>query len=206
MFPEKRYAEIEAYFADYFEQYAAGVSTIDKAQLNAAARILRRAINQNSLIFCCGNGGSAAISNHLSCDCLKGARTATTIKPRVISLSANVELLTAVANDIGYEQTFSYQLQSLAQPGDVLVAISSSGASANIISALRWARENGIKTIAMTGFSGGEAAKISEVSLHVRAENYGVIEDVHQSLMHILAQYLRHETLGDLEQIGSIRF
>ncbi|OGN67997.1 MAG: hypothetical protein A3K57_03220 [Caulobacterales bacterium RIFOXYA1_FULL_67_7] len=121
-------------------------------------------------------------------------------------MSATVELVTAIVNDIGVEQMFSFQLESLASSGDVLVAISSSGASPNIISALKTAREMGMKTIAMTGFSGGAASELADVSLYVKAENYGIVEDTHQSLMHILAQYMRQSNMDQPELLGSLKF
>jgi phosphoheptose isomerase len=99
-------------------------------------------------------------------------------------------MLTAIANDFGYEISFSRQLEMQGQPGDVLLTISSSGNSPNIITAMRQARQMRIKTIAFTGFTGGEAAKIADISIHVRANNYGVVEDCHQALMHNIAQYI----------------
>lgn len=147
-------------------------------------------------MFACGNGGSAAIANHLQCDHLKGIRTATDLAPRVVSLTSNVELLTAVANDMGYEEVFTYQLQSQAQAGNVLFAVSSAGRSPNIVRALRWARENDLRTIALTGFGGGEARVVAEVAIHVDCTNYGVVEDLHQSIMHALAQYIRQSRMS----------
>ena len=97
------------------------------------------------------------------------------------SLSTNVELITAIANDLGYENVFAYQLQSQSEPGDVLIAVSSSGRSPNIIHALTWARDHGLGTIAITGFDGGVARTIADVSIHVESTNYGVIEDLHQA-------------------------
>jgi D-sedoheptulose 7-phosphate isomerase/D-glycero-D-manno-heptose 1,7-bisphosphate phosphatase len=102
-----------------------------------------------------------------------------------------VELLTAIANDLGYENVFVHQLQSQSRPGDVLVAVSSSGRSPNIVRALTWAQDNGLRTIAITGFDGGEARTVAEVCIHVDCANYGVIEDLHQAVMHALAQYIR---------------
>jgi len=92
---------------------------------------------------------------------------------------------------------FSYQLDALGQPGDVLITISSSGDSENIVRAAQLAKENNMPVIAMTGFSGGRSAKIADVNLHVDADNYGVIEDVHQSLMHVLAQYVRQSHMDE---------
>lgn len=137
---------------------------------------------------------------------MKGVRTGGLLKPRVNSLSATVELITAIANDIGVGDVFSFQLSSMAKEGDVLIAISSSGSSPNIVKAIRQARALKMATIAMTGFSGGEAAQLADISLHVQADNYGLVEDVHQSLMHILAQYLRHAHLEDASHLGSVKF
>jgi phosphoheptose isomerase len=114
-------------------------------------------------------------------------------------------MITAIGNDISYDEIFVYQLRSLARPGDALVTISSSGNSENIVRAAAWAKGNGIPVISMTGFSGGRSASLADVNLHVMGDNYGVIEDVHQSLMHILAQYLRQAHM-DEHLIGSRSF
>jgi D-sedoheptulose 7-phosphate isomerase/D-glycero-D-manno-heptose 1,7-bisphosphate phosphatase len=113
----------------------------------------------------------------------------------VVSLSANVELLTAIANDLAYEDVFVYQLQSQSVPGDVLVAVSASGRSPNIVRALSWARDNGLRTIALTGFDGGDAREVAEVTIHVDGANYGIVEDLHQAIMHALAQYIRQSRM-----------
>ena len=109
----------------------------------------------------------------------------------MVSLSTNIELITAIANDISYDDTFVYQLRTLAEKGDVLITISASGDSENVLRAAAWAKKNGLKVIAFTGFAGGRTAKLAHVNLHVKGDNYGVVEDAHQSLMHILAQYVR---------------
>ncbi len=190
-FPEKSYSTIATFYDAYAEQIAAAMASVPRSSLAAAEILLGEAIAADAHVYACGNGGSAAISNHLVCDHLKGIRTDTTLRPRVHSLSATIEMITAIANDLDYAEVFSYQLQSLARPGDVLITISSSGESENVVRALQWARDNGLRTIALTGFAGGRAARLAEVGLHVDADNYGVIEDVHQSLMHVLAQFIR---------------
>jgi phosphoheptose isomerase len=96
-------------------------------------------------------------------------------------------------------------LSRAARAGDTLIAISSSGASENIIRSLKWANDNGLNTIAMTGFNGGQAAQSAQISLHVDTQNYGIVEDAHQSLMHILAQYIRQSKM-DAEKIRHVRF
>jgi phosphoheptose isomerase len=118
------------------------------------------------------------------------------LRPRVVSLASHLELITAIANDISYDEIFAYQLKTMAAPGDVLMTISSSGNSENVVRAIDWARENGVGTIAMTGFAGGRSAKLADINLHVAAENYGIVEDIHQSMMHALAQYLRQSAMA----------
>ncbi len=204
-FPATPYARAAWYFDGYARETARAASSIEPAALDQAAAILIDAYTRGAGVFCCGNGGSAAIANHLQCDHLKGIRDRTDLAPRVVSLSANIELMTAIANDHGYEEVFAHQLQSHAVPGDVLIAISSSGRSPNIVSALRWARANALRTIALTGFDGGEARALAEVAIHVDGANYGVIEDLHQAIMHAVAQYIRQSRMT-ADAISSVVF
>jgi phosphoheptose isomerase len=194
-FPVAPHASAASYFDSYAEEMARATKTIDPAAFEQAAEILLGAYLTGARMFSCGNGGSASIANHMQCDHVKGVRTATDLSPQVMSLSTNVELVTAIANDIGYESVFEYQLQSQASRGDVLVAVSSSGGSPNIVRALNWARDAGLRTIAITGFSGGAARTAAEVCVHVDCSNYGIVEDLHQVIMHALAQYIRHSRM-----------
>jgi phosphoheptose isomerase len=194
-FPAAQYALASAYFDTYANEIGQAAKCADGAALDRAAAILLEAYAGGRRVFSCGNGGSAAIANHLQCDHTKNVRAATDLAPRVQSLCTNVELLTAIANDIAYDDIFAYQLQSLSEPGDVLIAVTSSGRSPNIVSALAWARDNGLKTIALTGFSGGDARKLADVTIHVEAANYGIVEDLHQSIMHALAQFIRQSRM-----------
>jgi phosphoheptose isomerase len=195
-FPAVPYARASKYFDGYAAELAAAVSSVDPSALDRAAGILADAYDRGARVFSCGNGGSAAIANHLMCDHLKGIRNGTDLSPRVLSLSNNAELMTAIANDLAFDEVFAYQLQSQAAPGDVLIAISSSGRSPNIVRAVTWARENGVYTIALTGFDGGEARRLADVAVHADVVNYGVIEDLHQSIMHALAQYIRQSRMS----------
>jgi phosphoheptose isomerase len=194
-FPVAPYASAGSYFDAYTEEMTRAAKTVEPTAFDRAAAILSEAYARGARMFSCGNGGSASIANHMQCDHLKGIRTATDLAPQVLSLSTNVELLTAIANDIGYENVFVYQLESQARSGDVLIAVSSSGRSANIVRALTWARDHSLRTIAVTGFSGGEARTAAEVAIHVDSTNYGVVEDLHQSIMHALAQYIRQSRM-----------
>lgn len=190
-FPDKPFDGIAAYIDAYAKQVAHAFVSIDRAAMDKACDLLDVTYAQGGTVYVCGNGGSAAISNHYHCDHLKGVQTDTRIKPRVVSLVSTVETLTAIANDLSYAEVFSYQLRTMAGPGDVLITISSSGDSENVVRAAAWAKENHVKVIAFSGFAGGRTAALADVNLHVEADNYGVIEDVHQSIMHILAQFLR---------------
>ena len=194
-FPAHRYPDGGTFGGAYAGELARAFGTIDMAQVAKAADLLNDAHDRDAAVFACGNGGSASIANHLQCDHVKGVRNGTDLTTRVFSLSTNVELFSAIANDIGYDAVFEYQLQSVARPGDVLIAVSSSGRSPNIVRVLEWANGHGMETIALTGFSGGAARELASVSVHVRSDNYGIIEDAHQACMHLLAQYVRQSRM-----------
>jgi D-sedoheptulose 7-phosphate isomerase/D-glycero-D-manno-heptose 1,7-bisphosphate phosphatase len=195
-FPTHRYEEACSFATDYAGELSAALATVDTARFEAAARVLNAAYDRGATVFSCGNGGSASIANHFQCDHVKGVRGGTDLRTRVQSLSTNVEILSAIANDIGYDEVFDYQLQSLARPGDVLVAVSSSGRSPNIVRALEWCADHGMETIALTGFTGGPSRGLATVSIHVDSANYGVVEDAHQACMHLLAQYVRQSRMS----------
>jgi histidinol-phosphate phosphatase family protein len=194
-FPANRMDRADEYAGGYVEELSRAFGTVDLDQVARAAEVLTEAYLRDATVFACGNGGSASIANHLQCDHVKGIRNGTDLTTRVFSLSTNIELLSAIANDLGYEQVFEYQLQSLARPGDVLVAVSSSGRSPNIVRALDWAAASGLRTIALTGFEGGPARRHAAVSIHVDSDNYGIIEDTHQACMHLLAQFVRQSRM-----------
>ena len=191
-FPDKKYSDANGYVDAYFSEISKAAASVDRDKVEDAASILMKAYSDGGMVYSCGNGGSAAIANHLVCDHCKLVRTDTDLTPKIVSLSTTVEIITAIGNDISYDEIFAYQLDALAESDDVLVTISSSGDSENILRAIQVAKEKGMPVISMTGFSGGRSAKVADVNLYVAADNYGVIEDVHQSLMHLLAQYVRH--------------
>jgi len=196
-FPDTKFSDISGYTDAYFEQYAKAAASVDRGKLAEAAEVLLKAYGAAKTLYVCGNGGSASISNHLACDHGKLLATDTDLLPRVQSLATNVEVITAIANDISYEEVFVHQLKLVADPGDVLMTVSSSGDSPNVVAAANWAREFGLEVISMTGFTGGRTAKAASVNLHVEGDNYGIIEDVHQSLMHLLGQFMRQAQMDE---------
>jgi len=195
-FPAARYESADLFAQDYTAEIGRAMASVDLGEVERAAKTLNAAYDRDAAVFACGNGGSASIANHLMCDHVKGVRVGTDLHTRVTSLSSNMEILSAIANDIGYEAVFEFQLQSLARPGDVLVVVSSSGRSPNIVRALEWATAHEMHTIALTGFEGGPARALANVSVHVDCTNYGVVEDAHQACMHLLAQYVRQSRMS----------
>ena len=196
-FPDTKFSDAGAYVDAYFDQYAKAARSVERGALGLATEILRKAYEGGATLFVCGNGGSASISNHLACDHGKLLATDTDLLPHVQSLTANVEVITAIANDISYDEVFVHQLKLQAGKGDVVMTVSSSGDSENVVRAASWARDNGLEVISLTGFEGGRTAKLASVNLHVTADNYGIIEDVHQSLMHLMGQYLRQARMDE---------
>ena len=180
---------------DYCSQYQAliqqGFGTIDPNALREILAVVQDTKKAGKSIYVAGNGGSAAICNHLSCDWTKGTYSAHSTTLKTHSLSSNVSLLTAISNDFSYEESFSKQVEYYLSPGDVVLLISSSGNSPNIIRAAQQAKKQGAKLIGFSGFSGGELRRLSDISIHIAINNYGVVEDVHQSVMHVIAQYIQ---------------
>ena len=205
-FPLEKIGSVEDYLDLYAGFLRQGLESVDRGALKNVSRELAEVYRLRRTVWVCGNGGSAAISDHFSCDHLKGVSTNTALRPRVLSLSSNASLLTAIGNDLSFDRIFEYQLASLAQPGDVLIAVSSSGNSPNIIRAVNVAKSLGLRTIGFVGFDGGELSKIADHALHVKIANYGVVEDVHQSLMHVLAQFIRLTALDDGVKPSATKF
>lgn len=181
------------------------LSKIDTEKVALVTKELLSAMQAGLPIYVCGNGGSAAISQHFACDHAKGVHTDCKKDfqwgPNVVSLSTNVPMITAIANDMDYASIFSEQLKYVKNEG-VLVAISSSGNSPNIVKAIVEANAKKMVTIAFTGFDGGLAHQIANIGINVPINNYGVVEDVHQMLMHVMSQTFRiNQTNKDLETL-----
>lgn len=204
-FPDRPYASIGEYFSDYRTRLQQALDTLDMQALERAATALDDAISNGRTVYVCGNGGSTAIANHWVCDFMKGLRTHTDLLPKIVSLASNMELSFAIANDMEFAEVFVYPLSALAQKGDVLLTISSSGNSENIVRAIEWAKANGVTTISLDGFSGGRAHSTADISLHIVAHNYGLVEDAHHAIMHMLAHYLRMNHMRP-EQIPHVTF
>jgi D-sedoheptulose 7-phosphate isomerase len=178
----------KAYVQEYIHELHDALERVPDSALDDASRVITTAVREDRRVFVAGNGGSAAIADHLSCDWTKGTYSPGLPPLRTHSLASNVAVLTAIANDFGFDVVFSRQLEMLGSAGDVLLLISSSGNSPNILAAVDTAKAMGITTIGLSGFTGGALATRADVSLHVPFANYGVVEDCHQILMHTFAQ------------------
>jgi len=153
--------------------------------------ILQNARENSATVFICGNGGSWATAAHMVCDFGKNTRMAKNNRLKVIGLGDNIPSLTAYANDEGYERVFAEPLLSLVSPGDVLIAISGSGNSPNVLQAVESAKQMGATTIGLTGFQGGQLKDCVDYSLIIPSDNMEIIEDFHMIVDHLLTVCLR---------------
>jgi len=181
---------IKLFLNQYLSEIINSISKADILEIKKASDLILKTVKDKKTIFVCGNGGSAAIANHYICDYLKFLRQHSNLKPKVISLSSNIETVTAISNDIGYDQIFKYQAESLFIKNDLLIAISSSGESKNIKEVVKFSKKKKVKVIGFSAFEGGFLKKNSDISIFVPIKNYGVAEDSHHILMHIILQYL----------------
>jgi len=178
----------------YFENYSRVVAELPYGKIEQVADELHRAYQQQRRVFLFGNGGSAALASHFACDLGKG----TTVpgnhhkRFRVLSLTDNVPLITAWANDTSYEQVFAEQLRNFLQPGDIAFGISGSGCSPNVLLALQVGRESNAFNIGLTGFTGGKMPGLCDLCIIIPSHNMQIIEDFQLSITHALFTLVRH--------------
>jgi D-sedoheptulose 7-phosphate isomerase len=165
------------------------IDTIDLDKVCQAIKILAEARDNGRSIFTCGNGGSASAASHFATDIIKGASYQREKRFRIVSLVDSIPTLTAYSNDVGYECVFAEQLQNFAQPGDVVMAISGSGNSPNVLRAMEYASSAGCRTIALTGRDGGKLGPMAELNIQISHPHMGRIEDGHLIVLHMIAYY-----------------
>jgi D-sedoheptulose 7-phosphate isomerase len=177
-----------AFLDAYRQRVAAVLESVDLTAVSAAVDLIFDAWNRRALVLTAGNGGSAATASHCANDLAKATRVADRLPMRAVSITDNSSLMTALANDDGFERVFSHQMETLFRPGDVLIAFSASGNSPNIVDAARHALDNDGKVIALTGFGGGKLSEIADVTVHAPTEHgeYGPVEDVHLIVNHMI--------------------
>jgi D-sedoheptulose 7-phosphate isomerase len=188
----------------YFHGYQKVLDHLPYAAIEEAMEAIFRSYEQDQNIFLFGNGGSAALASHVACDLGKGtvADSDGSKRFRVLSLTDNVPLMTAWANDTCYDMVFAEQLRNFLAPRDVAVAISGSGNSPNVLRALEAARDGGAINIGLTGFQGGNMKQLCDICIIVPSENMQVIEDLHLSVTHAIFSVIR-QRVSDHVQIRS---
>jgi D-sedoheptulose 7-phosphate isomerase len=181
----------------YVERLRSAIEALPADRLTELGEILYRTYRNGQQVFTLGNGGSASTASHMAADLAKNTIRANMRRFRILSLNDNQALLTALANDLGYENVFSEQLKNLIRAGDLLIAISVSGNSPNVLNAIRCAQSNSAEVVGILGFQGGEAARLADLSIVVPCTDYGVVEDLHLIINHILVDYFRDRLAED---------
>lgn len=174
----------------YFSELRLAIKEIKLSDIQKIVDILLNAYKNENTIFIMGNGGSASTASHMACDLgkgtLKNVYNPTEKRLKVMSITDNVATMTAFANDLSYADIFSQQLSNLIKPKDILIGISASGNSPNIIKALKYAKSQNAITVGFLGNNGGKAINFVDLSIITQSKNYGVIEDLHLTLNHLL--------------------
>ncbi|MBX7257823.1 MAG: SIS domain-containing protein [Candidatus Hydrogenedentes bacterium] len=179
-------------FDTYLKGLNEALAAFDRSAFDAIIAAIKDAHDRDAVIYTCGNGGSAATASHMINDIVKAPADASGCRPlRAIGLSDCVPLMTALANDIEYAQMFSKQLEALGRPGDLLIAISGSGNSPNVLEAAKVARAKGMKVIGMTGYSGGKLKDLSDIHVNAPSNCMAQVEDVHMIIEHAFVEALK---------------
>jgi D-sedoheptulose 7-phosphate isomerase len=188
--------------ADFAVQYRSRLnSTLDRVDTEKVALAIdwfKQARDDNRSIFICGNGGSASTASHFACDIVKGASYRQEKRFRIMALTDSLPTLTAYSNDVGYDCVFVEQLRNFAQTGDVVMALSGSGNSANVVHAIDYANSIGCRTIALSGRDGGKLAPLAQLSIHVADPHMGRIEDAHMMVCHMICYYFMESESSSL--------
>jgi len=182
---------MDRFIQTYLDNLHTAIQELPIADIEKAVDLIYEAYQRGSQIFIMGNGGSAATSSHFACDLGKGTVSPGRGRFRVMSLNDNIPLMTAYANDFGYEHIFAEQLENLVQAGDVAIMITASGNSPNILRAAECARKHGATTIGLLGFGGGKLKDIVDHHVTISSRDYGNVEDIHLILEHAISSYFR---------------
>ena len=187
------------YYARYAEEIQTVIRALPLAMVERIGAELIRACEEERFIFVMGNGGSAATASHFANDLGKGGMTGFPRRFKILALTDNVPLMTAWANDTAYEHIFAEQLRNFVKQGDVVIGISSSGNSPNVLNGLKLAREKGVVTIGLTGFQGGKMKELTDHCCIVPSTNVQHIEDAHMMLTHMIYCRIRDEYMSKWE-------
>ena len=177
------------YIEDYLGRQQKLLSSLPVEKIRELITLFQKAWEEDRQIFACGNGGSAANAAHFITDLSKGASDKLSKPFRGMSLNDNIAWMTALGNDYAFEDIFVRQLRNFAGKGDLLMVLSVSGNSTNLVKAVKWAKEQGIFTIALLGGNKGKLAELADFKIVVESNHYGRVEDAHMSICHMLCYY-----------------
>ena len=180
----------------YIEHEIETLRALDRDAINDALNLLLETMENGNTVFVFGNGDSSATASHFQNDFNKGVSEHTEKKFNFLCLNDNVATMMAVANDIGFEEVFRFQLRGHIKPGDVVLAISGSGNSKNVINAVEYAKEQGCRVIGLTGFGGGRLRQLADVSLHAPINSMQITEDIHMIFDHLMMSVFYRDLCG----------
>lgn len=192
--------EIKKPIDSYLDSLVSTINALDKNEIVELINLIFETYQNDKQIFIFGNGGSASTASHFACDLSKGVSYGKNKKIKAIALTDNIPIITAYSNDVSYDDIFSEQLKNFLNPGDLVIAISGSGNSKNIIKAVEYANSRGITTIGLTGYDGGKLKKIAKFSVNTNVNDMGIAEDIHLSLCHIV----KRTAMGNLDSSGNV--
>ncbi len=170
----------------YLNEEIEVLSKLDEQEISTVMNVLEETRLTGNRVFICGNGGSAATASHFTCDFNKGISYSQTVKYNFECLNDNIPMLMAIANDISYDDIFSEPLKNKMHKEDVLLAISGSGNSKNVVKAVEYAKSIGATTIGLVGYSGGKVKELCDYCIHVNIDNMQIVEDVHMVMDHVM--------------------
>ena len=178
------------HFTEYFNQVSEVLTKISPSELDAVANAITECYVRNGMIYIFGNGGSSATASHVAGDYLKAITFGLDKRLKIICLSDNTPCMMAIANDISYDDIFVEQLKSFIKSGDLVIGISGSGNSENVLKALRLAKDRKVETVALVGFSGGKAKSMVDICVHIPVNDMEMTEDLHLLCFHAIKQHL----------------
>lgn len=174
----------------YYDKEKEIIEKLDKEEINKALNCLLKHYENSSTVYILGNGGSSATANHMVCDYNKGISMELSKPFNVVSLSDNVPIIMAIGNDVSFEDVFYLQLKNKLKPTDLIIAISGSGNSHNIIKAVNYGKKVGCDIIGLTGYAGGKLKEYASINVHAPVEDMQITEDIHMSFVHVTMQIL----------------
>ncbi len=182
-----------SFYHQYFKNLTKTVKKLDLRKIDNITSIIVEAIKNNNNIFIAGNGGSASVANHMLCDFNKGIKLSSKKKliPKFISLSSPLEIITAISNDINFNKIFSFQIENYLKKDDVIILLSVSGTSPNIIDVLKFLQNKKCKIIFLTGFRKSSLKEKVDIYMNLKCKNYGISEDIFCTILHVISQKIR---------------